>query len=161
MNQRHRPCSPHIQLPGRRRATATGQPIRQILKVRVKFEKQLCLSGFNTITISLLGLANISPTPSNGSPTYITHMPAQYVPGTSQSDLYQPASHQIYTSTPHQIYHPSSPSQLYGNVLNPSSLTNLSYPSWHSGPTDYVFQSTYHYQTPEYIPMVGADLRLI
>lgn len=115
---------------------------------------------------------NISPTPSGGSPGYASspgytthHLTPQYITPTSQSDIYQPAGGsppQIYSSS-HQVYHPTpsvSPShQLYSNVLNPTTITNLGYSSsWH-GSSDYnVFQNSYHYQTPEYIPIIG-DLR--
>lgn len=62
------------------------------------------------------------------------------------------------------MYHTSSSSpshQIYGNVLSAPTLSNLSYAStWHSS-TDYgMFQNSYHYQAPEYIPIIG-DLRLI
>ncbi|XP_055596161.1 T-related protein [Uranotaenia lowii] len=116
---------------------------------------------------------NISPTPSNGSPNYINSSPtyhshqSQYgptpttVPG-AQIDVYQPSvsPQQIYASSGHQLYHPTptiSPNhQLYGNALNPPTITNIGYStSWH-GAGDYgVYQSSYHYPTAEYIPMIG------
>lgn len=63
--------------------------------------------------------------------------------------------------TTHQMYHPSpaSPSQMYGNMLNAPTLTNLGYAStWHSGADYGMFQNSYHYQAPEYIPII-SDLR--
>uniref|UniRef100_A0A182RVG7 T-box domain-containing protein n=1 Tax=Anopheles funestus TaxID=62324 RepID=A0A182RVG7_ANOFN len=121
---------------------------------------------------------NISPTPSNGSPSYATSSPTypashpaltpqhpQYIPVSSaqMEGIYQPAGspQQIYTPSSHQIYHPTptqvSPNhQLYGNVLNAPSITNLGYStSWHSASDFSVYQSTYHYPTAEYIPMIG------
>ncbi|XP_058465291.1 T-related protein [Malaya genurostris] len=122
---------------------------------------------------------NISPTPSNGSPNYVTSSPTyathhlsshntQYssTPSTStanQIDVYQPSvsPQQIYASAAgHQIYHPTptvSPNhQLYGNVLNPPTITNLGYStSWHAAGDYSVYQSSYHYPTAEYIPMIG------
>ncbi|XP_065084002.1 T-related protein [Ochlerotatus camptorhynchus] len=123
---------------------------------------------------------NISPTHSNGSPNYATSSPtyashhlsshnSQYTPTSSSSaagsasiDVYQPnvSPQQIYAPAGHQIYHPTptvSPNhQLYGQVLNPPSISNIGYStSWH-GASDYsVYQSTYHYPTAEYIPMIG------
>ncbi|XP_053689448.1 T-related protein [Sabethes cyaneus] len=122
---------------------------------------------------------NISPTPSNGSPNYVTSSPTystqhlashnnQYsssMPSTStatQIDVYQPSvsPQQIYASAAgHQIYHPTptvSPNhQLYGNVLN-APITNIGYStSWHSAGDYSVYQSSYHYPTAEYIPMIG------
>nr|XP_019527731.2 T-related protein-like [Aedes albopictus] len=124
---------------------------------------------------------NISPTPSNGSPNYATSSPtysshhlsshnSQYNTPTSSSstgptsaqiDVYQPnvSPQQIYAPAGHQIYHPTptvSPNhQLYGNVLN-APITNIGYSTtWH-GASDYsVYQSSYHYPTAEYIPMIG------
>lgn len=59
-----------------------------------------------------------------------------------------------------QVYHQNSPSsshQIYGNVLN-TSLTNLGYASsWHTSGDYGMFQNSYHYQTPEYLPI--GDLR--
>ncbi|XP_058116231.1 T-related protein [Anopheles ziemanni] len=121
---------------------------------------------------------NISPTPSNGSPSYATSSPTyptshpaltpqhpQYVPvsGAQMEGVYQPAGspQQVYTPSSHQIYHPTptqvSPNhQLYGNVLNAPSITNLGYStSWHAASDFSVYQSTYHYPTAEYIPMIG------
>ncbi|XP_053680168.1 T-related protein [Anopheles nili] len=122
---------------------------------------------------------NISPTPSNGgspsyaasSPTYPVSHPAltpqhpQYIPvsGAQMEGIYQPAGspQQLYTPSGHQIYHPTptqvSPNhQLYGNVLNAPSISNLGYStSWHSAGDFSVYQSTYHYPTAEYIPMIG------
>uniref|UniRef100_A0A336K7U6 CSON015494 protein n=1 Tax=Culicoides sonorensis TaxID=179676 RepID=A0A336K7U6_CULSO len=101
---------------------------------------------------------NVSPTHSNGSPGYSTasptynhsHLPSQYIPTINQAEIYQTGTPppQIYSATPHQIYHPPpavSPSthHIYGN---------LSYST--SWPSDY-FQSTYHYSTGEYIPIIG------
>ncbi|XP_001662072.2 T-related protein [Aedes aegypti] len=124
---------------------------------------------------------NISPTPSNGSPNYATSSPtysshhlsshnSQYTPTSSSStaassaqiDVYQPnvSPQQIYAPAGHQIYHPTptvSPNhQLYGNVLNAPAITNIGYSTtWH-GASDYsVYQSSYHYPTAEYIPMIG------
>uniref|UniRef100_A0A1B0D407 Uncharacterized protein n=1 Tax=Phlebotomus papatasi TaxID=29031 RepID=A0A1B0D407_PHLPP len=112
-----------------------------------------------------------SPTPSGGSPGYVSspgsytthHLTPhnQYISATP-ADGYQPAGGSptpLYTSS-YQVYHPTpavSPShQLYGNVLNAPTITNLGYSStWHSG-TDYgVFQNSYHYQAPEYVPLIG------
>uniref|UniRef100_A0A182N2T0 T-box domain-containing protein n=1 Tax=Anopheles dirus TaxID=7168 RepID=A0A182N2T0_9DIPT len=122
---------------------------------------------------------NISPTPSNGSPSYATASPTyagshpaltpqhpQYIPVSSAQmveGIYQPGGspQQIYTPPSHQIYHPTptqvSPNhQLYGNVLNAPSITNLGYStSWHGAGDFSVYQSTYHYPTAEYIPMIG------
>uniref|UniRef100_A0A6E8W675 T-box domain-containing protein n=1 Tax=Anopheles coluzzii TaxID=1518534 RepID=A0A6E8W675_ANOCL len=121
---------------------------------------------------------NISPTPSNGSPSYAASSPSypashpaltpqhpQYIPVSSaqMEGIYQPSGspQQIYTPSSHQIYHPTptqaSPNhQLYGNVLNAPSITNLGYStSWHSASDFSVYQSTYHYPTAEYIPMIG------
>lgn len=59
------------------------------------------------------------------------------------------------------MYHPGptvSPpgAQIYSNVLNSGTITNLSYSTpWH--PSDY-FQSTYHYSGGDYIPIIG-DLK--
>ncbi|XP_062559157.1 T-related protein [Armigeres subalbatus] len=123
---------------------------------------------------------NISPTPSNGSPNYAQSSPtysshhlsshnSQYTPTSSsaatpsaQIDVYQPnvSPQQIYAPAGHQIYHPTptvSPNhQLYGNVLNAPTITNIGYSTtWH-GASDYsVYQSSYHYPTAEYIPMIG------
>uniref|UniRef100_A0A182QFS6 T-box domain-containing protein n=1 Tax=Anopheles farauti TaxID=69004 RepID=A0A182QFS6_9DIPT len=123
---------------------------------------------------------NISPTPSNGSPSYATSSPTyggshpsltpqhpQYIPVSSAQmvadAIYQPGGspQQIYTPPSHQIYHPTptqvSPNhQLYGNVLNAPTITNLGYSaSWHGASDFSVYQSTYHYPTAEYIPMIG------
>uniref|UniRef100_A0A182JL88 Uncharacterized protein n=1 Tax=Anopheles atroparvus TaxID=41427 RepID=A0A182JL88_ANOAO len=121
---------------------------------------------------------NISPTPSNGSPSYATSSPTypashpaltpqhpQYVPvsGAQMEGVYQPAGspQQVYTPPSHQIYHPiptqvSPNHQQYGNVLNAPSITNLGYStSWHAASDFSVYQSTYHYPTAEYIPMIG------
>lgn len=115
----------------------------------------------------------VSPTHSGDSPVYASHHLASqaYSTGaTAQVDLYQmPNSNnsppQFYATpaapTTHQMYHPSpsSPSQIYGNMLNAPTLTNLSYPStWHSGSDYGMFQNSYHYQAPEYIPII-SDLR--
>jgi hypothetical protein len=93
-------------------------------------------------------------------------------PANSQSD--GTSSYQISASPPQlyspsaQYHHPAQPlspvtggHQLYSNVLNPATtLTNLGYSTaWHSN--DYAggfLQSTYHYQTPEYIPLI-SELR--
>lgn len=123
---------------------------------------------------------NISPTPSNGSPGYATSSPtysthhlaphnSQYTPTSTSSvatgaqiDVYQPSvsPQQIYAPAGHQIYHPTptvSPNhQLYGNVLNPPTITNIGYStSWHSASDYSVYQGAYHYPTAEYIPMIG------
>ncbi|XP_039449636.1 T-related protein [Culex pipiens pallens] len=122
---------------------------------------------------------NISPTHSNGSPGYVTSSPtyhlgshssaSQYTPAVSsatasvsQIDVYQPSvsPQQIYAPAGHQIYHPTptvSPNhQLYGNVLNAPTITNLGYSaSWHSAGDYSVYQGAYHYPTAEYIPMIG------
>uniref|UniRef100_A0A1B0CVS4 Putative tbx2 n=1 Tax=Lutzomyia longipalpis TaxID=7200 RepID=A0A1B0CVS4_LUTLO len=112
-----------------------------------------------------------SPTPSGGSPGYVSspgsytthHLTPhnQYI-GASPADGYQPAGGSptpLYTSS-YQVYHPTpavSPShQLYGNVLNAPTITNLGYSStWHSGSDYGVFQNSYHYQAPEYVPLIG------
>ncbi|XP_058055185.1 T-related protein [Anopheles bellator] len=130
---------------------------------------------------------NISPTPSNGSPSYATSSPGYPASGghhggaglTPQQQPYIPVSgsqmdggvyhqsasgspQQIYSPPSHQIYHPTptqvgSPNhQLYGNVLNAPSITNLGYStSWHSAGDFSMYQSSYHYPTAEYIPMIG------
>lgn len=115
----------------------------------------------------------VSPTHSGDSPVYASHhLPSQsYSTGaTAQVDLYQMPNNnssppQFYASpavpATHQMYHPtpSSPSQIYGNMLNAPTLTNLSYASsWHSGSDYGMFQNSYHYQAPEYIPII-SDLR--
>jgi brachyury protein len=114
---------------------------------------------------------NISPTPSNSSPgygsspNYSAHpLTSQYIPSVGQSESFQPvcgSPPQIYSTPAHQIYHPTpavSPTshQLYSNVLNPTTITNLGYSSsWHPSSDYSVFQNTYHYQTPEYIPIIS------
>jgi brachyury protein len=60
----------------------------------------------------------------------------------------------------HQIYYPPSLSpthQIYGNVISPTGFSNFGYSAtgWH-GSSDYgLFQSTYHYQPTEYIPIIS------
>lgn len=113
----------------------------------------------------------VSPSHSGDSPVYASHHLAPQVYSTgaaAQVDLYQMPNNngsppQFY-ATPaapasHQMYHPtpSSPSQIYG--LNGPTLTNLGYAStWHSGSDYGMFQNSYHYPAPEYIPMI-SDLR--
>lgn len=126
---------------------------------------------------------NISPTRSAGSPNYVTSSPATYHHLTPQnqyntsSEIYQPTGspHQHYTSTQaplpppvvpvpqtHQLYYPtpalSPTSQIYGNVINPSGFSNFGYSTgWHGHTaSDYsLFQSTYHYQPTEYLPIIN------
>lgn len=120
----------------------------------------------------------MSPTHSGDSPVYTSHHLASqpYSTGSAaQVDLYQMPNNNNNNSPPqfyatpaaasqstHQMYHhpsQSSPSQIYGNMLNASTLTNLSYAStWHSSADYGMFQNSYHYQAPEYIPII-SDLR--
>ncbi|XP_031641230.1 T-related protein [Contarinia nasturtii] len=112
----------------------------------------------------------VSPTHSGDSPVYTSHHLASqaYSTGaTAQVDLYQmpngnnsPPQFYATATAPntHQMYHPTpaSPSQIYGNMLNTPALTNLSYAStWHSTADYGMFQNTYHYQAPEYIPIIS------
>lgn len=63
-----------------------------------------------------------------------------------------------------QIYHssPSSPThQIYGNVVSPTTITNLGYSLSCHPASDYgVFPNSYHYQSSEYIPII-TDLRFV
>ncbi|CAO1305929.1 unnamed protein product [Diamesa tonsa] len=93
------------------------------------------------------------------------------------SEIYQPTGspHQHYAPTQappptpvvpvpqtHQLYYPtpalSPTSQIYGNVINPSGFSNFGYSTgWHGHTaSDYnLFQSTYHYQPTEYLPIIN------
>lgn len=121
---------------------------------------------------------NISPTRSPGSPNYAASSPsATYHHLTPQNQTYQPpqdiyqsngSPHYAAASQPpvvpvpqsHQLYYPSSLSpthQIYGNVISPTGFGNFGYGAagWH-GTGDYgLFQSTYHYQPAEYIPIIN------
>ncbi|XP_037906741.1 T-related protein isoform X2 [Hermetia illucens] len=116
--------------------------------------------------------SNVSPTPSTGSPNYTAstgytthHLSShnQYnlgpPPPTQNEPTYQNLTGsptQTYSSSPHQVYHPTPTSpthQLYTNVLNPSTLSYSA--TWHSGTEYGLYQNSYAYQPPEYIPLVG------
>lgn len=124
--------------------------------------------------LSLSEASAVSPSHSCDSPVYASHhlTPQVYSSGAAtQVDLYQMPNNngsppQFYAtpaaSATHQMFHPtpSSPSQIYGNMLNGPTLTNLGYAAstWHSGSDYGMFQNSYHYPAPEYIPMI-SDLR--
>lgn len=122
---------------------------------------------------------HISPTRSPGSPNYeASSPPATYHHLTPQNPSYQSPPTDVYQSSgsphytnssqspvvpvPQGLYCPSSLSpshQIYGNVINPTGFGNFGYsaPGWH-GAADYgLFQSTYHYQPAEYIPIINES----
>lgn len=123
---------------------------------------------------------NVSPTRSPGSPNYAASSPsATFINLTPQTQNYHPPASEVYQpgGSPHysassqppvvpvhpnpQLYYPSSLSpthQIYGNVISPTGFgTGFAYGTtgWH-GASDYgLFQSTYHYQPAEYIPIIN------
>lgn len=137
---------------------------------------QIASNSTNTSPI-LPAVQHLSPTRSPGSPNYETSSPtATYHHLTPQnqnpdfvrsSEVYQSSGSPHFTSSSHSSIVPQglysypsslSPShQIYGNVINPSSFGNFGYnaPAWHSTSDYGLFQSTYHYQPAEYIPIIN------
>lgn len=137
-------------------------------------------SNASTSSPTSPAVQNISPTRSPGSPNYAASSPsATYHHLTPQNQNYQPSPDAYQTSgsphfaaptqTPvvsvpqsHQLYYPPSLSpthQIYGNVISPTGFSNFGYSAtgWH-GAGDYgLFQSTYHYQPAEYIPIINES----
>lgn len=134
----------------------------------------------NTSSPNSPAIQNVSPTRSPGSPNYVAASPtATYHHLTSQNQSYQ-HSPDVYQSNgsphyiassqspivpvpqSHQLYYPTSISpthQIYGNVISPTGFGNFGYGAagWH-GAGDYgLFQSTYHYQPAEYIPIINES----
>lgn len=131
-------------------------------------------------------IPNTSPNRSPGSPNYNNGSPLSASGSTyhhltpqsqfnSNADIYQ--SSPTGAGSPSQLYTPSSAqlpppvmpvpqSHMYyptpalspTHQLYPSGFSNLGYTTgWH-GTGDYgIFQSTYHYQPGEYVPVIGES----
>lgn len=140
------------------------------------WSNQMSINGNANGSPTSPAVQNISPNRSPGSPNYGAPSPtATYHHLTPQGQTFQPppevyqssgsphyaaASQPPAVTVPQSLYYPSSLSpthQLYGNVISPTSFGNFGYSAsgWH-GAGDYgLFQSAYHYQPTEYIPIIN------